>query len=831
MTMNKKFIYISFAVLTAIITLGLIYFLLLAPGNSHGTLKCSDYNLLVFTLDTVRADHIGAYGHSNAQTPNVDSLAKNGSLFQNCYTSIPITLPSHCSIFTGKYPLGHAVRDNGNFYLDPSETTLAEIMKKQGFTTFAATASYVLLSNFGLNQGFDTYDDSLKPNEILNNFDSEITADGVYDKFEKWFDKEKNNKFFAWIHFYDAHEPYSPPDEFKKKFGTGKSERYDAEIAYVDFYLGKIIDRLKESGLLERTLIVIAGDHGEGFGEHNEFGHSLLCYEEALRVPLIFYNPSVINQGKTITSRVNLVDIMPTILDLYGIADKGSIQGQTFKNLLAGDTEKENRTTYIESIHGKEELGWAPITGIIKGNYKYLSVPEPELYDLAADKGEKENLFLKKNHLARALDKDLMAMVKTLSTPGKDDKGKRVMSDADKQHLQSLGYVSAFSDNTATNLDPKKGILVIRQFEEVQQLIDSGQLDSAKAKLEEMVKTDPRNKMPQYFGKLNDIYKKKNDTEGVIRSWKDAIAAFPKNDNFRINLALEFFNLQRLDESDRVAADIIKNDPKYTRAYIIKARIAEKQDKKKEALALYQKALEQEPHNTSLKLSAARLMGAGPQAGDSQKMCEELLADKEAMADPSTKARVGVMLAELNQDDRALPLLLETVQAGKDDAETWNYLGIVYYRKGLFEESLNAYKKSIEKDPKIAVTFNNLGTLYLSASVKNKSTEMLKQALTAFNRALELDPALIKALNGRGSLFSFVNRPREAISDWKKVLSIDPSFTDAYFNIGITYLALKSAPDALRYFQQCKEKYFNILSSRDQQRLDRLIAESGGHHE
>jgi len=267
-------------------------FLLLRKGG-----KGFEPNVLIITLDTTRADHIGAYGCKSAQTPNIDRLAGEGTIFRNCYALIPMTLPSHCTLFTGRYPMAHNVRNNAKYFLNNSEFTLAEALHAKKYQTYAVIAAFVLLSKFGLQQGFDIYDDILNPHELAHNFKSEIPAQEVYEKFSGWLAKNSSQNFFAWVHFYDAHDPYNPPAAFAKRFANNPLGRYDGEIAYVDMYVGKIIDDLRDRGLLEKTLLLIVGDHGEAFGEHQEHGHAIFCYEENLKVPLIFHYPAPSNSN------------------------------------------------------------------------------------------------------------------------------------------------------------------------------------------------------------------------------------------------------------------------------------------------------------------------------------------------------------------------------------------------------------------------------------------------------------------------------------------------------------------------------------------------------
>jgi arylsulfatase A-like enzyme/Flp pilus assembly protein TadD len=829
MKLPRQWWAIGAALVMAVVVL--VIYLLTAISKNPITGKCRHLNLMVITLDTMRADRIGAYGYPAAETPNLDGLAANGILFENCYAPVPITLPAHCSLFTGRYPLAHRVRGNGTYLLKPGEITLAEKMKEQGFQTYALIASFVLMAKFGLNQGFDLYDDSLQPDEILTNFFSEIKADQVYTRFHHWFENSRSprEKFFAWIHFYDPHLPYNPPAKYKKKSGDDIESLYDGEVAFVDVFIGKIIHDLKTANLLEQTLVVIVGDHGEAFGEHQEYGHTIFGYEQNLKVPLVFYNPRVFPgklKGLRVKNRVNLIDIMPTILELYGQEIPGEIHGRGFAHLLTGHKEKKERTFYIESMHGKEELGWAPLTGIIHEQYKYISLPEPELYDLAIDSNEKHNLFLEKNRLARDLDKKLQDLVSTYAAGTRESR--RQLSETDAKHLQTLGYISAFSNKTGTNLDPKKGIIVENRFLEIKKTIDKGNLDQAEARLQEIKQNNPDTPFPRYFILTIDILKRKKDREGVIRTWQEAIAAFPGNINFKGNLAFELLHLNRLEAAENLANEMIKNNPQETRAYILKGRSAEKKDRIPEALAYFEKALTLEPRNVSLKVSYARLLAENQNYRKAGEICEELLIQEAVVKKPQIKTRIGIILTEIYKNDLAFKVLTEVNEAGGIDAEAWNYLGILYYRKKLYDRALEAYRQSIKLDPGMARTYNNLGTLFLTLFIRDRDPRVIDRAIAAFNKALDLDPALFSALNGRASAYKFGSRVRGALDEWKKIIAVKPGFIDAYFNLGITYLQIHQKKEALKYLNRLKENFYKQLPGTDRQRLDRLILQAGG---
>jgi len=699
------------------------------------------------------------------------------------------------------------------------------MMKDGGYDTYAVVASFVLLAKFGLNQGFSIYDDSLNADELLHNFYSEITADLVYDKFNRWFQNREQQKFFAWVHFYDPHAPYAPPDSYRK--GDSLSELYDGEVAFIDVYVGKIIADLREKDLLENTLVVIAGDHGEAFGEHREYGHSVFCYEENLRVPLIFYNPRLFPQGLLVKSRVNLIDIVPTLLEIYGLDIPSAVQGKSFARLLKGKEEKKKRSFYVESMYGKESLGWAPLTGIIDGAFKYISLPEPELYDLSADPREKTNIFAEKTDAARSLDEKLKSFVLEYAVSGGDSR--REMTAEDRRRLESLGYVSSFSGKSGKALDPKKGILLQGRFNGVNSEIEKGNLDIAEAELKRITAQNPDVKMPQYYELLAKVYEMKPDPQRVVITWKEAVDVFPENLQFKITLAFKLFQMGRTEEAEALGREIVEADEKSSGGFILLGSIEEKKDDFKEAVENFEKALRLEPNNVQLKISLARSLAKENEQEKALVICREILGNETITGNPDyagVLSKVGILLIEMNKVDQALKVLSKASSMDESNPETWNYLGVVYYKQNDFDRALKAYQKAVELDPKFASAFNNLGALYLRRFLEQKDPSIMAQAIGVFNRAIEHDPWLASAYNGRASAFNFSHRTNEAIRDWKKALELQPDFIDVYFNLGITYLQAGNKSEALQVLNRCKEKFYSRLPPSEKGRLNRLIAEA-----
>ncbi|MBN2346610.1 MAG: tetratricopeptide repeat protein [Candidatus Aminicenantes bacterium] len=654
--------------------------LLLRPGR-----RGVPWNVLVITLDTTRADRLGAYGYAAARTPNLDRLAAEGILLENGYTSVPLTLPSHSVLFTGRYPIANNVRNNGSYFLPEGETTLAEVLRDRGYDTRAVIAAFVLLSKFGLNQGFAVYDDSLDTHEMIRNYRSEIPAAMVHDKFSAWLDPAEERPFFYWVHFYDPHTPYRPPPEFAKLYPAGPEGLYDGEIAYMDVWVGRVIEALRQRGLLERTLVVVAGDHGEAFGEHVEQGHGIFCYEESLRVPLFFHAPGLLGKPRRVEARVGLVDVMPTVLDLLDVEVPAAVQGRSFLSLLKGESEKEERPLYFESMYGPEEMNWAPLTGLLRETYKYVSLPDPELYDLSADRGEKANLFLRKNLVARDMDKRLARFVAGHSQRGHETR--RALSEGDKEQLQALGYISAFSSQGATALDPKKGVLIDARLKKVSQRIAEKKIEEAEAELRQLLSENPGLKMPHVYNLQYKLYMSKGDARTALDFLRQAIDEFPDVETFRQTLALALFDMKMYDRAEKRCNEMLDKNPRNTRARILLGEIREKQGRPAEAQEHYALALAIEPQNVSLRIKHAELLITLKKFAEAVAEYDRLLENEEAAAQSELLLKVALLNTRYGSMAAAEGMLARAVAIKPEGKFFFNY-ALVLAKNGKMDLAL-----------------------------------------------------------------------------------------------------------------------------------------------
>lgn len=809
--MEKK----KIAIRTAAVVLSAVALVVLTGLNSGCKSKKDipqlggdkNYNLLVITVEGLRADRLGCFGFDRIKTPNMDQLANRGVRFVNCRSSVPLTLPSLCTVFTGREPVSHGVRTHNGDVLNDSETTLAELFNANGFQTHAVISSIMLHSTFGLNQGFDDYDDSLHYKITANNEHKEINAAKTFSKFKRWLDAHndthKDEKFFSWVHFFDPHLPYDPPGDFA---GIYSKDLYSGEVSNVDLYIGKIIKELEDKKLLDRTLIVLAGNYGEGFGEHNEFGHGIFCYDENLRVPLIFSNPALFKEKKHINRHVGLIDLMPTLLHLYGLETPGTVQGRSIAHWLVTeetpDIKEASPPLYFESLYAHEKMNWAPVQGAISLPYKYIAAPEPELYYLDADPKETNN--------------------QASSAPGRVDV---LASELTERKI-------AENPKTGTPIDPKKGIGLLNKLRKVKELLDTPGSDPAPGfeAINNAEKEFPGVPCPLihlFRHKLLVKINKPGEAEAVL---KKGMTAFPGNQSLKLTLALFYFNGGRLDEAKELCLELLKTNPRSTDAAVLLREVYRKRGKvDREMIEFYQNRIKNYPFDALLQVEFAEIQSAMGKKDAVMSTIAHLMENEGLMNDKDyldIKTRIGIMLLRMGEYDRTITLCSHIASLGHESPQVLNQMGKAYSGKGNFEKSEEAYKKALELDKNNDLTLSNLGTLYLQWFRLKKNKEFHAKAVEFYGRAVEKNPKLVPALNGLAVAFSFSGEPQKAVEYWKRALEIDPAFSNVYFNLGITYLGMKNKTQALKYFNLCKERLYNKLSPREQQQLDTLITEA-----
>lgn len=467
------------------------------PGGAEtGRASKGVQHIVLISIDTCRADHLGCYGYSRDTSPNIDTLAATSIVFNHAVSPVPMTLPSHCSMLTGTTPPYHEVRDNIGYRLGEANVTLAETLREEGFATGAVVASYVLDSDFGMDQGFDTYEDRIYKGDGMSRLGNERKAERVTKLAELWLEKHRREKFFLFVHYYDPHTPH----EFHEQFpftswpfiSTGK-DRYDSEIAYTDHWIGKVIDKLKQLGLYDSTLIILTGDHGEALMEHGESTHSYFIYHSNIHVPLMFKLP-----GSAVASRIydvaGLVDIVPTVCGMLGIDAPVGVEGQDLSIYFCPEPPSgRDNQLYCESLTATT-YGAESLAGVVTNRYKYIQTTRPELYDLFEDPREKDNVIKEQSQRAQTLRDSLMAML--IKENDSDSDGRMSLDAESLKRLHSLGYVGGgITDNSdlgQSRDDPKDLVGFHNSYKELIDLVYTEKYGQAKKLARKLIERLPR---------------------------------------------------------------------------------------------------------------------------------------------------------------------------------------------------------------------------------------------------------------------------------------------------------------------------------------------------
>ena len=568
---------------------------LFAIGYAALAVPTASPNVVFITIDTLRPDHLGCYGDKQIGTPNIDTLAADGTRFERAYTAVPVTLPSHTVIFTGTYPTLSGVHDFAANKLSPTQATLASVLKDNGYTTGAVIGSAVLDSRFGLNHGFDFYYDHFDFNRLQESNLDEMERPGniVADVTLDWLSKNYQKKFFLWMHLYDPHYPYRPPAPYSEEY---RDRPYDGEIAFADAQVGRLIEFLKNKGLYRNTLIVLSGDHGESLGEHGEKTHGFFIYNATLHVPLIIHLPGDMH-ARTVQNLVNLADIMPTVLAALNIQLPAHVQGQSLLPIISPKKEDNARSLYAETFLPRLHFNWSELRGVETENYHFIDAPKPELYDLRKDPGETHNLFAEKKAVTEEMRVRLAKLIQQY-TAGQELAEKTGLDPVLMERLKSLGY-AGFSggSNSGANIhalpDPKDRIQTYELFSDAMADSQHGQYAESIEKLNAALKTDPDSVPGHYLQGLNyyrtrEFPKSVAELERVLQlSPNYALAAF--------QLGLAYGRNGDFDKSISMLQRALELDPtNFDAAY--NAGVAYLQNKMvPEAVAAFRKSLEIAP--------------------------------------------------------------------------------------------------------------------------------------------------------------------------------------------------------------------------------------------
>jgi arylsulfatase A-like enzyme/Flp pilus assembly protein TadD len=676
-----------------------------ASPHPTGIKDRGNFNVLLITLDTLRIDRVGVYSDKYVKTPNIDRLAKKSYVFTRAFSHNPVTLPAHINILTGTTPRFHGVSDNTGFRLDERFLTLAEHLHRSGFNTGAFIGSFPLDSRFGLGQGFDVYDDNYGTHNAMELFFVERPAEKVIEPALRWLSQpqRQQHKWFSWIHLFDPHQPYLPPQPYKKEY---QHDLYSGEVAYMDASLKVLFEFLENKGFMGRTIIVVTGDHGEALGEKGEETHSYYAYNNTIHIPLMFYIPG--SKGAFIHENVCHVDIFPTLCDLLGVEIPAHIQGRSLIPVIEGGKQRpKNRYIYFESLTPFLNRGWAPLRGFVRGDLKYIDLPIPEVYNLREDIHENHNIANRSN--IKQLKRDLTKL--RLDLKGKDMMERSKQVDAEvRSKLKSLGYLSgstpAASPREFTSAHDLKTLLPLQN----RMLAAIGKYQNGKfrepiAELKKIVEESPG--FTLVYRHIATIYQDFGQVQKAIEILEYGLKKNPGNISLMSKLGIMLTEANRPEEAVellKICAQKDTFDPENFNflgvAYYKKGDFAN-------ALENYHKALELDNNYASVF---------------------------------NNIGSIYLRIYLVKRDERAYRLAMDNfTRAITIDPRlfaAYNSRGAAYKFKNQVDKAIGDWKKAIEINPNFIDAYFNIGISYLGMGDKVSALKYFQLCKEKFNRKI-----------------------------------------------------------------------------------------------
>jgi arylsulfatase A-like enzyme len=543
-------------------------------------------NVILLTMDTTRADALGAYGQVLPTTPRIDRMASEGLRFAQVVTSSPSTLPSHSSILTGKHPYAHGIRSNAGYVLAHDNVTLAEVLQRHGYRTAAEIAAPVLGRRTHLNQGFEIFRDTMSPGiqrkhirtvtgrddesiQLDERIASDITARGI-----QFLDSHGDDKFFLWLHYFDPHQTHTPPAEYRARL---PGNPYHAEILYVDHEIGRLLDAVRSLGLKESTLVVLTADHGESLSEHDETDHSMLVYDSTMRAPLILWGPTILGEGSVVESLVRTVDIAPTVLDLLDLPPLADIQGVSLAPLITGEALDLHLTGYGESIEPMF-FGASPIRFVREGEWKYLHKVNPELYNVREDPGELHNVAAENPKIVNQLRSKLEALIADPRL--RSSSGTVPIDAATREQLQALGYLAAappmgieetMASLELSGVDP---LDVLDDFERMARATGAFRIQRYGEAIERFRYLWNKYHHAQFGLRIAESLIALGRFQEVSDLIEESLARSPSDSGFLTKLAYLIFQANHFDEAEKLLETILTRDRCFSKARVLAAYLA-----------------------------------------------------------------------------------------------------------------------------------------------------------------------------------------------------------------------------------------------------------------
>ncbi len=691
-------------------------------------------NVLLVTLDTVRADHLGCYGGKGASTPTLDALAARGVRFATAVAHAPLTAPSHASILTSHTPLGHGVRDNGAYVLPDGVRSVAETFRAAGYETAAFVSGFPLTRRFGLDRGFAVYDDHLpRGSDPRRTAYVERTADRTTEAALQWLDATPSagaaaTPLFLWVHYFDAHAPYEPPAEFLAR----NDSAYSGEIAFVDSQLARLLSRVEGRG---PTLVLVTADHGESLGEHGEDTHGIFLYDSTLRVPFLLAGASV-PAGKVSATVARGIDVAPTLLDYAGLQASG-LEGRSLRPAADGQ-RLDDAPTYSESLHSQLQYGWAPLHSWRTARYKFIEAPRAELYDLQNDAAEADDRAKQEAARVETLRGQLQKVMAT-TTPV----ATRAIDAETAARLNALGYLGGGGDGAApapNGRDPKDGIALVTRLGRNGMSLARTDPQKAIRELTALLAEDPG--MLVVLRTRAVAYETAGQYDAAVRDLRvlEKKGALSAEDSVVLGDSLRMAG--RTQEAIAVLEGTASKNPRFAQPQLSLAAVYIAEKRLPEAAKAYEAVLAASPDQTEA------LRGLGDLAlirGDDAEAAKRYARILEIdAADPGALAKLGVVRVREGRTAEAIGLLRRAVEREPRNAESLLYLAGALTTTGQLSEALPFFERSIAADPRSTMALNGLALTRMQLGDARGAAE-------AFRRSLSVDrnqPDVVQALAG-----------------------------------------------------------------------------------
>lgn len=634
-------------------------------------------NILLITVDTLRADRLGCYGSQSVATPAMDGLARDGVVFERALSQVPLTFPSHAAILTGTYPAYNGVQDFTSPPLGPEFRTLAESLRAHGYATGAVVSSFVLDRSWGMARGFDFYDDAFPGASFFEKDPAlvERPAKESVDRALAWLERTRRRPFFLWLHLYDPHSPYRPPEPFRTQY---QGRPYDGEVAYADHELGRLLAWLKGRGLYAGTLIVLVSDHGESLGEHGEREHGFFIYNSTTHVPLIVKPPagSRMRAGRR-ADPVETIAVAPTLLEMADVRDAILKQFQA-QALFAKEREAASALAYSETFYPFSSFGWNPLRGLESARYHYIEAPKAELYDLQADPEERHNLANEQPAVAAVLKDKLSQMLARNAPVAKRAQGPK-LSPETIEKLRALGYMAYRSPVSAEQLakglpDPKDKLEEFNSILLATDALEAGDPSKSEALLARAQEQDPGMYLIPYL--QGQVASRRQD-------WKAAAAQFSRT---------------------------LELNPGFDQAMTALARALTLGGDSVGGKKWLERALEVNPQNLHAWYELAWLHARAGETEAAKTALEKTLAIQPNFS-PALRD-LGLIYFRQQNYAEAAARLERASQLGIQDAPLYNFLGIAYSRTGEVQRAVESYRKALVADPNLAQAHLNLAYAY-----------------------------------------------------------------------------------------------------------------------